>query len=664
MNANSPILCPRCGSPIEASAIAGLCPKCLMARAAMHTEDATVPAGASPAPTLDELAAAFPELELIEQIGRGGMGVVYKARQKSLGRFVALKLLVPELVETSGFAARFATEARALAALSHPNIVTIHDFGQAGGFYFLLMEFVDGVNLRQAMSAGRFTPEQALAIVPPVCEALQFAHEHGIVHRDIKPENLLLDKDGRVKIADFGIVKMVGSSADTPVREGEVARTGVSALHSAALGTPRYAAPEQQSDPAHVDHRADIYSLGVVLYELLTGKAPGSNLTPPSQRVQIDVRLDEVVLRALHVKPEMRWQTAGEFKTQVENLAHPSSAADDPEQRLYRAMGYETEWGQRLLKLSFIGFLSFLGFLPGLEALRILMVFFTFMGVATVIEWRHRIRAGESPKSARSSWHKVMMTVAIAILIVIPLRAWVIEAFIVPAKSMEPEIPVGSRVLVWKIANHYVPGDIIAHRHGRQVWVSRVVRAEDGHLVTQRNQSPEEKLPLADVIGKVVSVYWRASPQPVVLKSFSASDRTISQAVTNASDGSWLIDSQQTQVVRLFEVPVSEIDDCVVFYRAKLKSENLQGRAFLEMWCLMAGGGEFFSRGLDNVVTGTNNWASFATPFFLKKGERPEMFRLNISIEGKGKLWIKDVELTAQGASIRRPAATPATPSS
>ncbi len=139
------------------------------------------------------------------------MGVVYKARQKTLNRFVALKLLAPERVHDPKFAERFTREAQALAALNHPNIVTIYDFGQAGGFYFLLMEFVDGVNLRQLLRARKFTPEEALAIVPPLCDALQFAHDRGIVHRDIKPENLLLDKAGRVKVADFGIAKMLGN---------------------------------------------------------------------------------------------------------------------------------------------------------------------------------------------------------------------------------------------------------------------------------------------------------------------------------------------------------------------------------------------------------------------------------------------------------------------
>jgi hypothetical protein len=288
-----------------------------------------------------ELAPHFPQLEIIECLGRGGMGVVYKARQKTLNRVVALKLLAPERVTDAGFAERFTREAQALARLNHPNIVTIHDFGvtSAGGlqppsatsptppsgdskspappqppFYFLLMEFVDGVNLRQAMRAGRFTPEQALVIVPPVCEALHYAHEQGIVHRDIKPENLLLDKAGRVKIADFGIAKLVARHSDVETPPPD------STLESRATtgGTPGYMAPEQKSAPQLVDSRADIYSLGVVLYEMLTGELPGKELQPPSKRVQVDVRIDEIVLRALEVKPELRFATAAEFLTEVE----------------------------------------------------------------------------------------------------------------------------------------------------------------------------------------------------------------------------------------------------------------------------------------------------------------------------------------------------------
>ncbi len=150
---------------------------------------------------------------MLECLGRGGMGAVYKARQPKLNRLVALKILAPEKGADPKFAERFLREAQALARLSHPNIVAVHDFGEADGLYYLLMEYVDGVTLRQLLQGQKIAPEQALSIVPKICEALQFAHEQGIVHRDIKPENVLLDKQGRVKIADFGIAKLVGAEA-------------------------------------------------------------------------------------------------------------------------------------------------------------------------------------------------------------------------------------------------------------------------------------------------------------------------------------------------------------------------------------------------------------------------------------------------------------------
>ena len=298
----------------------------------------TQPGGTTPTPSEPlspaALAPHFPQLEILECLGRGGMGVVYKARQKALNRFVALKILAPERSTDPGFAERFTAEARTLASLNHPNIVTIHDFGESGGFYHLVMEYVDGVNLRQAMTAGRFTPEQALAIVPPVCEALQYAHDHGVVHRDIKPENLLLDQQGRVKVADFGIAKLLGSAtaggpgttaADTvPVNAPPAGAVGPDTLGASAAGTPQYMAPEQRAR-GPVDHRADIYSLGVVLYELLTGETPKTSLEAPSRKIQIDVRLDEVVLRALAVAPELRFPTATEFRTRVEALTAPAT---------------------------------------------------------------------------------------------------------------------------------------------------------------------------------------------------------------------------------------------------------------------------------------------------------------------------------------------------
>ncbi|MDC1405074.1 serine/threonine protein kinase [Akkermansiaceae bacterium] len=242
------------------------------------------------------------------------MGAVYKARQKSLDRFVALKLLPQSLAADPEFASRFQDEAKALATLSHPNIVTVHDFGQQGDFYFLLMEFVDGPNLRHLIRDHHLSAEEALAIIPPLCEALEFAHSQNIVHRDIKPENLLLDSKGRVKVADFGIAKIIGQTNPHSDR---------------AAGTPAYMAPEQKDSPAGVDSRADIYSLGVVLYEMLTGERPDENLRPPSEKkTSLDVRLDEVVLRALDSNPEQRWQSAEALNTQLQTILTQPAAQE------------------------------------------------------------------------------------------------------------------------------------------------------------------------------------------------------------------------------------------------------------------------------------------------------------------------------------------------
>jgi serine/threonine protein kinase len=195
------------------------------------TEGGDTTGEAREAPPIDFVAAGFPELEIIELIGQGGMGFVCKARQPKLDRHVALKILPERLAEDAAFRERFAREGRVLASLNHPNIVTVYDFGEANGFFYRMMEFVDGVNLRQAMNAGRFTPGEALKVVPHICDALQFAHGEGVLHRDIKPANILLDSKGRVKIADFGIAKIVGESTRGGDADGERLRAGHAALH-------------------------------------------------------------------------------------------------------------------------------------------------------------------------------------------------------------------------------------------------------------------------------------------------------------------------------------------------------------------------------------------------------------------------------------------------
>ena len=314
--------CPKCAKEFSPETAGGLCPACLLqqglesqAGVTAGPETATFPdhgvrRDLSQPMSPEQLMALLPQFDRIELIGRGGMGVVYKARQKNLDRFVALKVLSPEVAGTAGFAERFAREARAMARLSHPNIVAVYDFGRVEhtDLYYLTMEFVNGSNLRGLLK--QLTASQALTIVPQICEALQYAHDIGIVHRDIKPENILVDKKGRVKIADFGLAKLLQTARSpsdyTLTRPDRV------------MGTPSYMAPEQIERPNEVDHRADLYSLGVVFYEMLTGQLPKGRFLLPSQRVQIDVRFDEVVLKALEHDRELRYQHASEMQTSVE----------------------------------------------------------------------------------------------------------------------------------------------------------------------------------------------------------------------------------------------------------------------------------------------------------------------------------------------------------
>ena len=336
--------CPRCLSPIPERAPGGLCPRCLLDGANAPT-DAGLGAQAWKTPTLAEIASAFPELEVLGHLGTGGMGCVYRVRERDSGRISALKVLPRELAADPAFVERFEREARTLSRLRHPHIVGVHGFGQAGGFCFLLMEFVDGANLRQALRSGRFTPQQALALIPPICEALQAAHAQGVLHRDIKPENLLLDAEGRVKIADFGIAKLLEGPGASAAEAYTLTRTG------ARIGTPHYMAPEQVETPEQVDHRADIYSLGVVFYELLTGELPLGRFPAPSIKAGLDARVDDIVFRALAKERDLRQQTADQVKAEVEGLAETGSQErDEPAKRvsIWRRFGPWT--GSRVVR--------------------------------------------------------------------------------------------------------------------------------------------------------------------------------------------------------------------------------------------------------------------------------------------------------------------------
>jgi len=233
---------------------------------------------------------------------------------------VAIKILPEEFGHDVKFALRFTREARTLAKLNHPNIVSVYEFGSVEDTYYFLMEFVDGSTLRDVVRSGELAPEHALRIVPHLCDALQFAHDQGIVHRDVKPENILMAKDGSVKIADFGLSRIVGK---------ENKATALTQTHQ-VLGTPRYMAPEQFEGSHRVDHRSDIYSLGVVFYEMLTGELPIGLFEAPSQKVQIDVRLDEVVLRTLEKEPRRRYQAVSEIKSDLDSIAASEQSKYSP----------------------------------------------------------------------------------------------------------------------------------------------------------------------------------------------------------------------------------------------------------------------------------------------------------------------------------------------
>lgn len=355
--------CPECDCNLPTPTQEGLCPKCLMK--AVLDEPMDSPAYAHTqqshpvyvAPTLAMLVDCFPMVEMIEVLGHGGMGAVYKVRQKRLDRLAALKIVRPDVASDPAFTARFDREARTLARLNHPNIVGVFDFGDvpaptvsgpsSQNLYYFLMEYVDGVNLRQLIETRQVSPDQALSIVSQVCDALQYAHDNGVVHRDIKPENILLDDSGRVKIADFGLAKLAAEVDDIQL-------TGTNQV----LGTVRYMAPEQMQGSGSVDHRADIYSLGVVLYEMLTGETPIGVFAPPSKRVPIDVRLDEVVMKSLASDPDHRYQTISEVNRCVQELVARQSGSMEanPSEAKYRGASTIFEDGVAAMADKFRGF--------------------------------------------------------------------------------------------------------------------------------------------------------------------------------------------------------------------------------------------------------------------------------------------------------------------
>jgi serine/threonine protein kinase len=271
-------------------------------------QTAPYPTGPFVPPSPQELTARLPNLEVLELLGHGGMGLVYKGRQPFLDRQVAIKVIRPDAGDKEESRQRFIREARALAKLLHPYIVTVFDFGESDGLCYLVMEYVEGTSLRQLLARKAVSARDVLDFVPQIGEALQHAHESGIVHRDVKPENVLVDRRNRVRLVDFGLAKVLGSQGPFSPEDHRIA------------GTLGYMAPELFSTPANADHRADIYSTGVVFFEMLTGEIPQGMPAPPSAKSATDPRFDPIVLRALEHDRERRYQQIRHMNTDLHLL--------------------------------------------------------------------------------------------------------------------------------------------------------------------------------------------------------------------------------------------------------------------------------------------------------------------------------------------------------
>lgn len=551
--------------------------------------------------------AEHPRYRIVELIGCGGMGNVYRAEHRLMNRTVAIKVINSQLVRQSQAVERFRREVQAAAKLSHPNIVAAFDAEQAGDVHFLVMEFVEGTDLASIVKQrGPMSVAEACECVGQAAAGLQHAHEKGMVHRDIKPHNLMRAARGQVRILDFGLAGFAAEAGGwvderdaATVPDGH-AGSG-SAVQSAAhlttmgsvMGTPDYMAPEQAVDAHSADVRADIYSLGCTLHFLLTGKPPfdegnvieklkaHAQEPPPSLttlRRDAPPELARVVARMLAKDPAARFQTPAEV---VAALAPFAQVARQNISRI-----------GKMVAAALLGITTLLA------------------GVIVVVTNRGRLEI-------HSPFDDVKVSV----------KQDGQQVELVDLKS-------GSQV-------RWLPsGDYELELIGRDTEV----------------QLDKYSLRMTRLGQAIVTATWKPEVLSVV-KGFKASDKPIAGDVV-ADDGGWKITTQAARSVPLFEVANPNFDTGPFYYRAKLKTENVTGGAYLEMWARFPGMGEFYSKGLNKVVSGTNGWAEYEIPFSLQKGQQPDLVKLNVTIEGAGTVWIKDIELRGKVLGQSDPTAT------
>jgi serine/threonine-protein kinase len=351
------------------------------------------------------------DYQLADELGRGGMGVVYKAQQVSLGRTVALKMILRGAMPTPADLARFRSEAESAARLDHPAIVPIYEVGQHEGQPFFTMKYVAGTTLARRLADGPMNPREAAELLAPICRAIHFAHERGVLHRDLKPSNILIDEEGRPHVSDFGLAKRVETDSGLT-------------LSGAVLGTPSYMAPEQAAGKrGKVGRESDVYSLGTILYAMLTGRPPFQAATPVETVMMVveqeplpprlvnpraDRELEMIALKCLQKPPELRYATAAELADDLEAyLADEPTAARSGQfmqivARAFRETHHATvleNWGLlwmwHSLALFITAFLTnVLQWIGTTSPLPYLALWIVGLGTWAIIFWSLRRRSG------------------------------------------------------------------------------------------------------------------------------------------------------------------------------------------------------------------------------------------------------------------------------
>jgi eukaryotic-like serine/threonine-protein kinase len=526
--------CPDCGVPVPEDARNGFCPKCLFARAGgfldtvAHQTQMTVPELGSREEGFSgndsSVLRTFGDYELIEEVARGGMGVVYKARQLSLDRIVAVKMILAGATASKEFIHRFRTEAAAAANLQHPNIVAVHEVGAHQGENYLVMDFVDGPNLAHFVGQQPLPAHQAARYVKLISEAIHHAHERGILHRDLKPSNVLIDSaTDQPRVTDFGLAKRIANS-ELATQSTELTLTGQ------VLGSPNFMAPEQAAGTkGKVSRRADVYGLGAILYDLLTARplfqaeslpetlkqvAETEPLSPRLLNPRVPRDLETICLKCLEKKPEKRYATGKEVADELTRFLNHEPIQARPVTRAERAW----RWCHRK---------------PALAATLAVLQVVLIVGLSGIVwQWR---RAEQGEAKARQNLYAADMLLAQQALEQSEVRRL--------TELLQKHVPRGRekdlRGWEWRYLRQFLRSDDLGTlgRHSRGV--ESVAIAPDGMLIASGGN---DGMRLWDVRLR----------RELPLQGAAISNRVSSVAFS--PDGNWLASAEAGRAVRIWAV--------------------------------------------------------------------------------------------------------------